>query len=134
MEPSALISLLCKEESLIFLRRPKNLVMDPAVFHDTLKRNKPVASAITASLVSTFAGYPLDSLKSRLQASRVPITVPRLAAQVFREEGIAGFYRGFWIPLFTISFVRSSEFRKHLSHFIFKTHGYPDRRCIIYDL
>lgn len=89
--------------------------MRPDVLHDTIKRNKPVVSAITASLVSTFAGYPLDSLKSRLQASRVPITVPRLAAQVFREEGIAGFYRGFWIPLFTISFVRSSEFRSSMS-------------------
>ncbi|GJJ12597.1 hypothetical protein Clacol_006840 [Clathrus columnatus] len=49
---------------------------------------------MTASLVSTFAGYPLDSLKSRLQASRQPITVPRLAARVWREEGIAGFFRG----------------------------------------
>ena len=85
--------------------------MDPDVLNDAFRRNKPMVSAITASLVSTFAGYPLDSLKSRLQASKKPITVPRLAARVFREEGVAGFYRGFWIPLFTISFVRSSEFR-----------------------
>lgn len=84
--------------------------LPPNAFHEHLKRNKPVVSAMTASLVSTFAGYPLDSLKSRLQASRQPITVPRLAARVWREEGVAGFFRGFWIPLVTISFVRAASF------------------------
>ncbi|KAF8506177.1 mitochondrial carrier, partial [Hysterangium stoloniferum] len=78
--------------------------------NEQLKKNKPVVSAITASLVSTLAGYPLDSLKSRMQASRKKFTVPGLAAHVFREEGIAGFYRGFWIPLVTISFVRAASF------------------------
>jgi len=50
--------------------------------------------------------YQLDSLKSRLQTTKTPITVPRLAALIYREEGIMGFYRGLWIPLTTISFVR----------------------------
>ncbi|KAG8781564.1 hypothetical protein FRC15_008551, partial [Serendipita sp. 397] len=72
--------------------------------------HKAVVSATTASLLSTFAGYPLDSLKSRLQASRTSITVPRLAANILREEGIAGFYRGIWIPLVTISAVRAVSF------------------------
>jgi solute carrier family 25 (mitochondrial carnitine/acylcarnitine transporter), member 20/29 len=50
----------------------------------------------------------LDSLKSRLQTTKTPITIPRLAGLVYREEGIMGFYRGLWIPLMTISFVRTS--------------------------
>jgi len=79
-------------------------------FNETLKQNKAVVCAITASYISTFAGYPLDSLKSRLQTSRVPITVPRLAVHVYKEEGLRGFYRGFWIPLVTISFVRAASF------------------------
>jgi len=87
-----------------------NFVMHRDVINEKLKKNKPVVSAITASLVSTLAGYPLDSLKSRMQASRKKFTVPGLAAHVFREEGIAGFYRGFWIPLVTISFVRAASF------------------------
>ncbi|KAL5489820.1 hypothetical protein ACEPAI_4652 [Sanghuangporus weigelae] len=78
--------------------------------NELLRRNKAVVCAISASYISTFAGYPLDSLKSRLQTSRNAITVPRMAAQVFREEGIRGFYRGLWIPLFTISFVRAASF------------------------
>ncbi|KDQ33498.1 hypothetical protein PLEOSDRAFT_19755, partial [Pleurotus ostreatus PC15] len=70
--------------------------------------NKAVVCALSASYISTFAGYPLDSLKSRLQTIKTPITVPKLAAIVYREEGIKGFYRGLWIPLITISFVRTS--------------------------
>ena len=49
----------------------------------------------------------LDSLKSRLQTQKNPISVPRIALLVYREEGIVGFYRGLWIPLMTISFVRT---------------------------
>jgi len=33
--------------------------------------------------------------------------VPRLAFLVYKEEGVIGFYRGLWIPLITISFVRT---------------------------
>ena len=83
--------------------------------------------ALSASYISTFAGYPvsanpsvtarhalilrkkLDSIKSRLQTTRQRISIPRLALTVYQEEGIVGFYRGIWIPLMTISFVRTSH-------------------------
>ncbi|KAF8077862.1 hypothetical protein FPV67DRAFT_1443423 [Lyophyllum atratum] len=72
--------------------------------------NKAVVCALSASYISTFAGYPLDSLKSRLQTTKTPISIPSLAGLVYREEGIMGFYRGLWIPLMTISFVRAASF------------------------
>jgi len=90
--------------------RPHKSLFDTAAIYESLRQNKAVVCAISASYISTFAGYPLDSLKSRLQTSRTRITVPKLAARVFQEEGIRGFYRGFWIPLFTISFVRAASF------------------------
>ncbi|KAJ4487849.1 hypothetical protein J3R30DRAFT_3400509 [Lentinula aciculospora] len=80
------------------------------VFNDFLGRNKAVVTALSASCISTFAGYPLDSLKSRLQTTKTPISVPRLALTVYRDEGISGFYRGLAIPLLTISFVRAASF------------------------
>ncbi|KAJ3814970.1 hypothetical protein F5876DRAFT_31763 [Lentinula aff. lateritia] len=79
-------------------------------FNDFLGRNKAVVTALSASCISTFAGYPLDSLKSRLQTTKTPISVPRLALTVYRDEGISGFYRGLAIPLLTISFVRAASF------------------------
>lgn len=81
-----------------------------AAYNDFLRRNKAVVCALSASYISTFSGYPLDSLKSRLQTIKTPISVPRLAALVYREEGVIGFYRGLWIPLMTISFVRAASF------------------------
>ncbi|KAF8623576.1 hypothetical protein AX15_006344 [Amanita polypyramis BW_CC] len=91
-------------------KRPSQPLYDQAEISELLRRNKAVVCALTASYVSTFAGYPLDSLKSRLQTTKSPITIPRLAALVYQEEGIIGFYRGLWIPLMTISFVRAASF------------------------
>jgi len=88
------------------LSRYRDAVIDPS----TLQANKMVVSATVASFISTLAGYPLDSMKSRLQASRVNVNVPTLALRVYREEGISGFFRGIWIPLCTISAVRAASF------------------------
>ncbi|KAF9454575.1 hypothetical protein P691DRAFT_655672 [Macrolepiota fuliginosa MF-IS2] len=89
---------------------PNHPLYDPAVLNDALRRNKAVVCALSASYISTFAGYPLDSIKSRLQTTKGSITIPRLAGLVYKEEGIMGFYRGLWIPLMTISFVRAASF------------------------
>lgn len=60
-----------------------------------------------AAFLIELVAWQLDSLKSRLQTQKTPISVPRIALLVYREEGIVGFYRGLWIPLMTISFVRT---------------------------
>ncbi|KAF9484740.1 mitochondrial carrier [Pholiota conissans] len=91
-------------------KRTSNPAYDVGKFNDFLRSNKAVVCALSASYVSTFAGYPLDSIKSRLQTTKSRITVPKLAMLVYREEGIMGFYRGLWIPLMTISFVRAASF------------------------
>lgn len=91
-------------------KRVANPLYDPDNINNFLRRNKAVVCALSASYVSTFAGYPLDSIKSRLQTTKTKITISKLAALVYREEGITGFYRGLWIPLTTISFVRAASF------------------------
>jgi len=77
---------------------------------DVLRRYNAYESALFASCASTLAGYPLDSLKSRLQTTKGPTTISSLAGLVYREEGLSGFYRGLLIPLVTISFVRAGSF------------------------
>ncbi|KAG8217858.1 mitochondrial carrier [Butyriboletus roseoflavus] len=91
-------------------RTPHSPWFDRAALNDALKRNKSVVCALSASYISTVAGYPLDSLKSRLQTTKTRVSVPKLAALVYQEEGVKGFYRGIWIPLVTISFVRAASF------------------------
>lgn len=77
-------------------------------------------TTLTSAPSINVVAYQLDSLKSRLQTTKTPITVPRLAALVYREEGIIGFYRGLWIPLTTISFVRKCPHVRFLPDDIFK--------------
>lgn len=76
---------------------------------DFLCRNRTVLTAGTASLVSTAASFPFDSVKSRLQVRDYP-SIWECAKSVVREEGFRGFFRGVTIPLITISFVRTSSF------------------------
>ncbi|KAI0647298.1 mitochondrial carrier [Trametes meyenii] len=96
-------------------KRPSSYLFDSTVIHESLKSNKAVVCALSASYISTFAGYPLDSIKSRLQTTRQRVSIPRLALTVYQEEGIVGFYRGLWIPLMTISFVRAASFTIYTS-------------------
>ncbi|KAN0066481.1 hypothetical protein ACQY0O_000575 [Thecaphora frezii] len=76
---------------------------------DFLQEHRTVVTAGTASLVSTAASFPFDSVKSRLQVRDYP-SIWACAKSVVREEGVRGFFRGVTIPLITISFVRTSSF------------------------
>jgi Mitochondrial carrier protein len=66
-------------------------------------------SAASASLVSTLIGFPLDSIKSRLQVRRYS-GVLDCFRKTFAEEGARGFFRGVWMPLLTITLVRTTSF------------------------
>ncbi len=76
---------------------------------DFLLAHRTVVTAGTASLCSTVASFPFDSVKSRLQVRDYP-SIWACAKSVVREEGFRGFFRGVTIPLITISFVRTSSF------------------------
>ena len=73
----------------------------------------------------------LDSIKSRLQTTRQRVSIPRLALTVYQEEGIVGFYRGLWIPLITISFVRTCYYASSVMRSVPIA---APRRCIRHNL
>lgn len=77
---------------------------------DWMEAHHTVVCATSASLISTFAGFPLDSLKSRLQSTRKAVSLPTMAADVIRDEGIRGLWRGLPLPLISISIVRTISF------------------------
>ncbi|KAM0753835.1 mitochondrial carrier [Meredithblackwellia eburnea MCA 4105] len=66
-------------------------------------------AAATGSLVSTVAGFPLDSVKSRLQVKRYS-SVLDCVRKTYHAEGVQGFFRGVTIPLITITAVRTASF------------------------
>ena len=66
-------------------------------------------AAAASSAISTVAGFPLDSVKSRLQVKRYS-GVLDCVSQTYAQEGIRGFMRGIWVPLGTITVVRTLSF------------------------
>ncbi|SGY72795.1 BQ5605_C005g03210 [Microbotryum silenes-dioicae] len=65
----------------------------PAEFAQYLFTHRNLFAAATASFVSTIAGFPLDSIKARIQVKRYS-GVLDCARCTFAEEGVAGFFRG----------------------------------------
>lgn len=68
--------------------------------------HRTTIAAAVASVAATTAGFPLDSLKSRLQVKRYA-SVFDCALQTWRAEGVGGFYRGIAVPMLTVRLHRS---------------------------
>lgn len=60
----------------------------------------------SASMISTFCGYPLDSIKTRMQTHNYRNAFSCLKATIY-NEGVRGLFRGIVVPLVTTSFSRS---------------------------
>ncbi|KAF2801113.1 mitochondrial carrier [Melanomma pulvis-pyrius CBS 109.77] len=73
------------------------------------KRYRTEVAASSSSLLSTFAAYPLDSVKTRLQAYNFK-SFPDCVRHTYQTEGFYGFYRGVWSPLASITLVRTVSF------------------------
>ncbi|GAA5862248.1 hypothetical protein JCM3774_004837 [Rhodotorula dairenensis] len=81
----------------------------PTATQEFIYENRNTVAALVASFCSTIAGFPLDSVKSRLQVKRYS-SVLDCARRTYAEEGIRGFFRGVTIPLVTITLVRTTSF------------------------
>ncbi|KAJ3352858.1 hypothetical protein GGF32_003553 [Allomyces javanicus] len=92
---------------------------DPVEF---LHRNRTVISASSASIVGTVAGFPFDSVKTRMQTFSYP-SMAACVSQTYRAEGVPGFFRGMVPQLMSVAFVKSASFsvyvktRAHLSQY-----------------
>ncbi|KAH9813034.1 mitochondrial carrier domain-containing protein [Melampsora americana] len=74
-----------------------------------LYNHRTTASAAVASICATVTGFPLDSIKSRLQVNRYN-SVLDCVKKTYAQEGTRGFYRGIAIPMLTITVVRTTSF------------------------
>ncbi|KAF1955461.1 mitochondrial carrier [Byssothecium circinans] len=92
------------------------------------KRYRTEVAASSSSLLSTFAAYPLDSVKTRLQAYNFK-SFPDCVRHTYKTEGFNGFWRGVWSPLASITLVRTVSFSIYqkskytLDDWIYKTTG-----------
>ncbi|KAF2101045.1 mitochondrial carrier [Rhizodiscina lignyota] len=73
------------------------------------KRYRTEVAASSSSILSTFAAYPLDSVKTRMQVYKFR-NFPDCVRHTYRTEGVHGFWRGVWSPLLSITLVRTVSF------------------------
>ncbi|KAF2461611.1 mitochondrial carrier domain-containing protein [Lineolata rhizophorae] len=74
-----------------------------------MKRYRTEVAASSSSLLSTFVAYPLDSVKTRMQAYKFA-SFADCVQITYKTEGFKGFWRGVWSPLASITLVRTASF------------------------
>lgn len=73
------------------------------------KSYRTEVAASSSSLLSTFVAYPLDSVKTRMQAYKFH-SFTDCVRHTYKTEGFHGFWRGVWSPLASITLVRTVSF------------------------
>eukprot|EP01103_Thecamoeba_quadrilineata_P013934 TRINITY_DN4012_c0_g1_i3.p1 TRINITY_DN4012_c0_g1~~TRINITY_DN4012_c0_g1_i3.p1 ORF type:complete len:152 (+),score=9.39 TRINITY_DN4012_c0_g1_i3:61-516(+) len=66
-------------------------------------------AAVSSTCCSSFVGYPLDNLKTRMQAYHFK-SIKNCTKESLKKEGISGLYKGISIQLGVVSFVRTINF------------------------
>ncbi|KAI7866814.1 hypothetical protein BDF14DRAFT_1743342 [Spinellus fusiger] len=81
----------------------------PYLTRQVLWANRTVIAASSAAVVGVLAGYPFDSIKTRMQTQ--PYTsIMACIRHTYHEEGARGFFRGILPPLITVSIIKSISF------------------------
>jgi solute carrier family 25 carnitine/acylcarnitine transporter 20/29 len=70
-------------------------------------------SGFAAGVTGTLIGYPLDSVKTRMQAGRGEAGMFHLIKSIAREEGPLGFYRGVASPLVALTILNTLNFSSY---------------------
>ena len=73
-----------------------------------VKKYRTEIAASTSSLLSTFAAFPLDFTKSRMQSYET--TFLHTVKDAYKAEGIKAFWRGVGPPLLSVTLVRTVSF------------------------
>ncbi|KAJ1654062.1 hypothetical protein IWQ61_005941 [Dispira simplex] len=74
-----------------------------------LLANRTVLGASSAAVCSVVAGFPFDTIKTRMQTYRYP-SLLGCVRQTYHEERLRGFFRGMAPPLLTVSLVKTISF------------------------
>ncbi|EME44818.1 hypothetical protein DOTSEDRAFT_72300 [Dothistroma septosporum NZE10] len=72
------------------------------------KRYRTEISASTSSILSTFAAFPLDFAKSRMQSYETSFL--HTVKDAYKMEGLRAFWRGVGPPIFSVTIVRTISF------------------------
>lgn len=77
------------------------------VFPASLQPYRSTVLAYGASFVGTIIGFPLDTVKTRMQTHKNYTSYFDCISKTYTKEGTRGFFRGIWAPLISTSFSKS---------------------------
>ncbi|EGW34383.1 integral membrane ornithine transporter of mitochondria [Spathaspora passalidarum NRRL Y-27907] len=77
------------------------------IFPETLKPFRSSILAYSSSFLSTLIGFPLDTVKTRMQTHKNFTSYWDCILKTYSKEGIKGFFRGIWAPIVSTSFSKS---------------------------
>lgn len=77
------------------------------VFPDYLQPYRTTLLAYGASFASTTIGFPMDTVKTRMQTHKNFTSYFDCVRKTYKVEGIRGFFRGIWAPLISTSMAKS---------------------------
>ncbi|KAJ9062677.1 hypothetical protein DSO57_1008133 [Entomophthora muscae] len=79
-------------------------------WREILKKKPTTVAAAVAAVVGVTAGYPFDTLKTRMQVSDPPRTLNQCYRDVVQSDGYLALWRGVLGPLCLVSFLRGMTF------------------------
>lgn len=77
------------------------------VFPDALQPFRSTILAYGASFISTTVGFPMDTVKTRMQTHKHFLSYLDCVKKTYHHEGAKGFFRGIWAPLISTSISKS---------------------------
>ncbi|XP_003832903.2 solute carrier family 25 member 47 isoform X1 [Pan paniscus] len=93
--------------------------------------SSPWASSFLAGVCGVAVGYPLDTVKVRIQTEPKYTGIWHCVRDTYHRERVWGFYRGLSLPVCTVSLVSSVSFgtyRHCLAHICRLRYGSPDAK------
>jgi solute carrier family 25 (mitochondrial carnitine/acylcarnitine transporter), member 20/29 len=60
---------------------------------------KDFTAGFVSGAISTYAGYPLDTIKVRMQISNISTSVSKTMLNIVRNEGFNGLFKGVLSPV-----------------------------------
>ncbi|KAG2181064.1 hypothetical protein INT43_008646, partial [Umbelopsis isabellina] len=92
-------------------QRPHNPHVHPyrEIGIELLWTHRTVVAASSAAVVGVAAGFPFDSIKTRMQTHHYD-SMLQCVKHTYSEEGMRGFFRGMLPPLITVSIIKSVSF------------------------
>ncbi|PWW78733.1 mitochondrial carrier [Tuber magnatum] len=90
----------------LVVRGPQRILTGSELF---VKKYRTEVAASASSCVSTFIAFPLDSIKTRMQAYKFR-SFWDCVTQTHKTEGTKGFWRGSLAPLASVTLVRTVSF------------------------